>query len=57
MANHSCLPNAVVQIEGREAVLIAERPISVGDEILISYIGMYSTVPPQDRRRLLTCMQ
>ncbi|KAL5615596.1 hypothetical protein BROUX41_005635 [Berkeleyomyces rouxiae] len=38
MANHSCVPNAVVQIEGREAVLIAERPITAGDEIFISYI-------------------
>ncbi|KKF93732.1 SET domain and MYND-type zinc finger protein 6 [Ceratocystis platani] len=39
MANHSCIPNATVQIEGREALLIAERPIAADEEIFISYIN------------------
>ncbi|KJZ76536.1 hypothetical protein HIM_03872 [Hirsutella minnesotensis 3608] len=37
MANHSCVPNALVQFVGRKAVLRAERPIAEGDEIEISY--------------------
>lgn len=40
MANHSCVPNALVQFVGRKAVLTAERPIKAGDEIEISYIGL-----------------
>ena len=39
MANHSCVPNAMVQFVGRTAVLRAERPIEAGDEIEISYTG------------------
>ncbi|EQL00233.1 MYND finger family protein [Ophiocordyceps sinensis CO18] len=37
MANHSCVPNAIVQFIGRKAILTAERPIKAGDEIEISY--------------------
>ncbi|OAQ91726.1 SET domain-containing protein [Purpureocillium lilacinum] len=37
MANHSCVPNAMVQFIGRTAVLRAERSIEAGDEIEISY--------------------
>ncbi|KAF3769245.1 hypothetical protein M406DRAFT_250380 [Cryphonectria parasitica EP155] len=38
MANHSCIPNAVVNFSGRQAFLRAELPIKEGDEITISYI-------------------
>ncbi|KAJ4272186.1 hypothetical protein NW762_000897 [Fusarium torreyae] len=37
MANHSCIPNAMVQFVGRKAMLRAEKPINVDDEIEISY--------------------
>ncbi|KAK7430812.1 hypothetical protein QQZ08_002601 [Neonectria magnoliae] len=39
MANHSCIPNAMVQFIGRKAILRAETPIQAGDEIEISYTG------------------
>jgi SET domain-containing protein len=45
MANHSCVPNAMVHFVGRKAILRAETPIKAGDEIEISYIGAY-LVPP-----------
>lgn len=45
MANHSCVPNAVVQFVGRKAILRAERPIQAGDEIEISYTGAFRTLP------------
>ncbi|KAH7133634.1 hypothetical protein EDB81DRAFT_845137 [Dactylonectria macrodidyma] len=37
MANHSCIPNAMVQFIGRKAILRAESLIQAGDEIEISY--------------------
>ncbi|KAM0564011.1 hypothetical protein ACHAPJ_000219 [Fusarium lateritium] len=37
MANHSCIPNAMVQFVGRKAMLRAEKPINADDEIEISY--------------------
>ncbi|PFH61663.1 hypothetical protein XA68_16673 [Ophiocordyceps unilateralis] len=37
MANHSCIPNALVHFVGRTAILTAERPIEPGDEVEISY--------------------
>ncbi|KAK2603836.1 hypothetical protein QQS21_003960 [Conoideocrella luteorostrata] len=37
MANHSCIPNAMVLFMGRKAVLRAETAIQAGDEIEISY--------------------
>ncbi|KAH6961402.1 hypothetical protein DER45DRAFT_520685 [Fusarium avenaceum] len=37
MANHSCIPNAMVQFVGRRAILRAEKPIEVDQEIEISY--------------------
>lgn len=40
MANHSCIPNAMVQFVGRKAILRAEKPIKVDEEIEISYTGM-----------------
>lgn len=39
MANHSCVPNAIVQFIGRNAVLRAEREIRAGEEVEISYTG------------------
>lgn len=41
MANHSCIPNALVQFVGRKAILRAEKDIQAGDEIEISYTGMF----------------
>ncbi|CAK7222415.1 hypothetical protein SEUCBS140593_004893 [Sporothrix eucalyptigena] len=38
MANHSCLPNAVVGFSGQKAYLRAQQPIAAGEEVLISYI-------------------
>jgi hypothetical protein len=40
MANHSCIPNAMVQFVGRKAILRAEKPIKVDEEIEISYTGI-----------------
>ncbi|EFZ00118.1 SET domain protein [Metarhizium robertsii ARSEF 23] len=51
MANHSCVPNAVVQFVGRKAILRAERPIHAGDEIEISYTDY--TMPLSTRREAL----
>lgn len=51
MANHSCVPNAIVQFIGRKAILTAERPIKAGDEIEISYTG-----PSQMPRRLFDAL-
>ncbi|KAK0392320.1 hypothetical protein NLU13_1816 [Sarocladium strictum] len=45
MANHSCVPNAFVQFIGRDAVLRAETPIAVGDEIEISYTDNMQSLP------------
>lgn len=39
--NHSCIPNAAVSFSGRKAFLRAELPIKEGDEITISYIGIF----------------
>jgi SET and MYND domain-containing protein len=41
MANHSCIPNAMVQFVGRRAILRAEKPIKADQEIEISYTGMF----------------
>ena len=46
MANHSCIPNAMVQFVGRKAILRAENPIKVDDEIEISYTGMFAGLVP-----------
>ncbi|KAF4446619.1 SET and MYND protein [Fusarium austroafricanum] len=51
MANHSCIPNAMVQFVGRKAILRAEKPISVDDEIEISYADY--TFPLSKRREAL----
>ncbi len=42
MANHSCIPNAMVQFVGRRAVLRAETDIKLDEEIEISYTGTFS---------------
>ncbi|KAL1901923.1 hypothetical protein Sste5346_001628 [Sporothrix stenoceras] len=52
MANHSCLPNAVVGFFGPKTWLRAQEPIKVGDEITISYIDY--TKPRAARQRGLT---
>jgi SET and MYND domain-containing protein len=41
MANHSCVPNATVQAVGGTVLLMADGFIEQGDEVEISYIGMY----------------
>ncbi|XXG93881.1 hypothetical protein Hte_000130 [Hypoxylon texense] len=45
MVNHSCLPNAFVELVGRKAVLHAYRAIKEGEEIEISYIGKFASSP------------
>ncbi|PNY24825.1 Histone-lysine N-methyltransferase SMYD3 [Tolypocladium capitatum] len=52
MANHSCVPNAMVQFVGRTAVLRAERPIDAGEEIKISYTDY--TYPLSKRKEALS---
>ncbi|EFW99604.1 set and mynd domain protein [Grosmannia clavigera kw1407] len=49
MANHSCVPNAVVSFAGRKAFLRAEQAIRAGDEVTISYIDY--TKPKSVRQR------
>jgi hypothetical protein len=44
MVNHSCVPNAFVQFNGREAILRAYRAIAEGEEVEILYIGKVLTV-------------
>lgn len=39
MINHSCLPNAIVQLIGGNVILRAETAVKAGDEIEISYTG------------------
>lgn len=39
MMNHSCMPNAMVQVVDGKAILRTEVPIKAGDEIEISYTG------------------
>ncbi|KAF7546941.1 hypothetical protein G7Z17_g8059 [Cylindrodendrum hubeiense] len=52
MANHSCIPNAMVQFIGRKAILRAESLIQAGDEIEISYTDY--TYPLSKRREALS---
>ncbi|RCI07845.1 hypothetical protein L249_5811 [Ophiocordyceps polyrhachis-furcata BCC 54312] len=52
MANHSCIPNALVHFVGRTAILTAERPIKAGDEIEIAYTDY--TYPLTKRREALS---
>lgn len=54
MANHSCVPNAMVQFVGRTAVLRAERPIEAGEEIEISYTGSHTALIHRLPNRPLT---
>ncbi|KAM4059558.1 MYND finger domain-containing protein [Hirsutella rhossiliensis] len=51
MANHSCVPNALVQFIGRKGILTAERPIEAGDEVEISYTDY--TYPLTKRQQAL----
>ena len=43
MVNHSCTPNAFVYFFGRNAYLKAEMPIKQGDEVTISYTGLFTS--------------
>ncbi|CAK7211964.1 hypothetical protein SBRCBS47491_001302 [Sporothrix bragantina] len=49
MANHSCMPNAVVGFSGQAAYLRAQNPIAVGDEVTISYVDW--TKPKNERQK------
>lgn len=52
--NHSCQPNAVVKSQefmDCHMDLVAKRDIAVGEEILISYIGLGPTVGKKSRYR------
>ncbi|KAF5021169.1 hypothetical protein F66182_6791 [Fusarium sp. NRRL 66182] len=51
MANHSCVPNAMVQFVGRKAILRAEKPIEAEDEVEISYTDY--TFPLSKRKQAL----
>ncbi|KAF4122510.1 [histone H3]-lysine4/36 N-trimethyltransferase SMYD, partial [Geosmithia morbida] len=51
MMNHSCMPNAMIQLIGRNIVLRAETHIQAGDEIEISYTDY--TRPRSSRRHAL----
>ncbi|CAK7214253.1 hypothetical protein SCUCBS95973_002075 [Sporothrix curviconia] len=51
MANHACMPNAVVGFAGQAAYLRAQHPIAAGDEITISYIDW--TKPRAERQKAL----
>lgn len=42
MANHSCRPNAFVVVSARTVTIRCLRPINEGEEIVISYIGVFS---------------
>lgn len=52
MANHSCIPNALVHFVGRTAILTAERSIEAGDQVFISYTDY--TYPLAKRREALS---
>nr|XP_006817727.1 PREDICTED: histone-lysine N-methyltransferase SMYD3-like [Saccoglossus kowalevskii] len=43
LLNHSCDPNCVAVFNGTDLCIRAVKPISVGDECVISYIEMMST--------------
>merc|ERR1711862_563103 len=37
-ANHSCVPNARMELSGGKAIMRILKPLKAGDEIVISYI-------------------
>ncbi|KAI1142798.1 SET domain-containing protein [Hypoxylon sp. FL0543] len=49
MLNHSCIPNAFVTFEGRDAILHANREIKEGQEIEISYIDHHASRPQRQK--------
>ncbi|KAI9598568.1 hypothetical protein BDF19DRAFT_346444, partial [Syncephalis fuscata] len=38
LLNHSCRPNCIYRFDGVQLQVIAQRPISAGEELTISYI-------------------
>lgn len=52
MMNHSCTPNAMVQVVGRNVVVRAEKEIKAGDDIEISYTGESQTLSHSSSTRL-----
>ncbi|PHH69239.1 hypothetical protein CDD82_7899 [Ophiocordyceps australis] len=57
MANHSCLPNAMVHFIGRRAVLVAQRPIAAGQEIEISYTDYTQPLSKRNEALVPYCFQ
>ncbi|KAF4731045.1 hypothetical protein FOZ63_002993, partial [Perkinsus olseni] len=52
LLEHSCNPNAFVFVHGREASVIAQVPISIGEPVSVSYIDAFA--PITIRRQLLS---
>ncbi|KAF4647870.1 hypothetical protein FOZ61_003586, partial [Perkinsus olseni] len=52
LLEHSCNPNAFVFVHGREASVIAQVPISIGEPVSVSYIDAFA--PTTIRRQLLS---
>ena len=51
MMNHSCTPNAMIEVIGRKIVLRAETPIEAGSEVEISYTGQSAPVSLNHQQR------
>lgn len=51
--NHSCNPNAVIQTNKETQCVRAAAPINVGDEITISYLGIFLYADRPTRREQL----
>jgi hypothetical protein len=52
--NHSCNPNAVIQTEEEKQCVRAAAPVSIGDEITISYLGIFLYADGPTRRDQLS---
>ena len=48
--NHSCNPNAIIQTNNETQCVRAAAPVDVGDEITISYLGIFLYADEQTRR-------
>ncbi|EFJ48712.1 hypothetical protein VOLCADRAFT_104571, partial [Volvox carteri f. nagariensis] len=53
MFNHSCAPNAVAVVAGRELHIRCSGPVSAGEEVCITYSGALGLGPLPLRRALL----
>ena len=51
--NHSCNPNSIIQPHGDNQTIVAAAPISKGEEITISYLGLFVYAELPWRRALL----